>query len=45
LFGYLNTQTGSFSSGLMLIMLSVTAGGLLVLRVPAGRTSAELSRL
>lgn len=34
LFGYLNTRTGSFSSGLVLIMVSSLAGGLLMLRTP-----------
>ena len=37
LFGYLNSRTGSFSSGLMLMLLCSLAGGLLVLRVPASR--------
>jgi nitrate/nitrite transporter NarK len=43
-FGYLNSRTGSFSSGLALMMACAIAGGLLVLRVPAARVSAELSR-
>jgi len=43
-FGYLNSRTGSFSSGLALMMLCAIAGGLLVLRVPASRVSGELSR-
>jgi MFS transporter, ACS family, tartrate transporter len=43
-FGYLNSRTGSFSSGLALMMVCAIAGGLLVLRVPAARVSAELSR-
>jgi MFS transporter, ACS family, tartrate transporter len=45
LFGYLNTRTGSLSSGLMLMMLSAIAGGLLVLRAPGARASTEVSRL
>jgi len=45
LFGYLNSQTGSFSSGLMLMMFLAIAGGLLVLRAPAVRASVgELAR-
>jgi ACS family tartrate transporter-like MFS transporter len=43
LFGYLNSRTGSFSSGLMLMLLCSMAGGLLVLRVPAARVSTEAS--
>jgi MFS transporter, ACS family, tartrate transporter len=43
-FGYLNSRTGSFSSGLALMMVCAIAGGLLVLRVPAARVSTELSR-
>jgi MFS transporter, ACS family, tartrate transporter len=39
-FGYLNSRTGSYSSGLMLMMLCAMASGLLVLRVPAARPSA-----
>ncbi len=34
LFGYLNTRTGSFSYGLAVMMASVLAGGLLMLRTP-----------
>jgi MFS family permease len=34
LFGYLNTQTGSFSYGLALMMVSALAGGLLILCIP-----------
>jgi len=34
LFGYLNTQTGSFSTGLALMMVSALASGLLILRIP-----------
>ena len=41
LFGYLNSRTGSFSSGLMLMMFFAIAGGLLVLRIPAARESVE----
>jgi cyanate permease len=36
LFGYLNTRTGSFSSGLALMMASAIAGGLLTLCAPRG---------
>ena len=43
-FGYLNSRTGSFSYGFALMMVCALAGGLLVLRVPASRVSAELSR-
>jgi nitrate/nitrite transporter NarK len=42
-FGYLNSRTGSFSSGLALMMACGIAGGLLVLRVPAVRVSEECS--
>ncbi len=34
LFGYLGTRTGSFSSGLTLMMLAAFFGGLLTLRIP-----------
>jgi MFS transporter, ACS family, tartrate transporter len=34
LFGYLRTRTGSFSSGLTLMMLAAFFGGLLTLRIP-----------
>ena len=34
LFGYLNTRTGSFSSGLAVMMVAALAGGLLMLRTP-----------
>lgn len=34
LFGYLNTRTGSFSTGLALMMASAIAGGLLILCTP-----------
>jgi MFS transporter, ACS family, tartrate transporter len=44
LFGYLNSRTGSFSSGLMLMMLCAMASGLLVLRAPAARALTEVSR-
>jgi MFS transporter, ACS family, tartrate transporter len=37
LFGYLNSRTGSYSSGLKLMMVCAIAGGLLVLRVPRAR--------
>lgn len=42
LFGYLNTRTGSFSSGLALMMVCALTGGLLILRVPkSARTAAR----
>jgi ACS family tartrate transporter-like MFS transporter len=41
-FGYLNSRTGSFSYGLGLMMVCAIAGGLLVLRVPVARASAEV---
>lgn len=40
LFGYLNTRTGSFSSGLGLMMVSALAGGLLILCTPRSAQSA-----
>jgi MFS transporter, ACS family, tartrate transporter len=41
LFGYLNTRTGSFSSGLAVTMVAALAGGLLMLRTPrSARASA-----
>jgi ACS family tartrate transporter-like MFS transporter len=42
LFGYLNSRTGSYSSGLTLMMVCAITGGLLVLRVP--RVRVGLSR-
>jgi nitrate/nitrite transporter NarK len=42
-FGYLNSRTRSFSYGLGLMMLCAIAGGLLVLRTPEARVSAEPS--
>ncbi|HXM61573.1 MAG TPA: MFS transporter [Terriglobales bacterium] len=39
-FGYLNSRTGSFSCGLVLMMVCAVAGGLLVLRVPTNSNSA-----
>ena len=42
-FGYLNNRTGSFSSGLALMMACGIVGGLLVLRVPASRVPAAIS--
>jgi MFS family permease len=48
IFGYLNSWTGSFSSGLGLMMLCAVASGLLVLRAPAakrkGATNCERGR-
>jgi ACS family tartrate transporter-like MFS transporter len=41
LFGYLNTRTGSFSSGLALMMVSALAGGLLLLCTPRSAHSAR----
>ncbi|HEY6293691.1 MAG TPA: MFS transporter [Terriglobia bacterium] len=38
-FGYLHAQTGSFSFGLVLMMMSAMAGGLVVLCVPGARRS------
>ena len=43
LFGYLNTRTGSFSSGLALMMVSAIAGGLLILCTPRSAQSARRS--
>ena len=47
LFGYLNAQTGSFSTGLFLIALSAAAGGVMILYCdPAhGRSHASRYRL
>jgi sugar phosphate permease len=42
LFGYLNTRTGSFSSGLALMMVAAIAGGLLILCTP--RCAPSISR-
>jgi MFS transporter, ACS family, tartrate transporter len=39
-FGYLNNRTGSFSYGLVLVMVCALAGGVVVLRVPANADSA-----
>jgi ACS family tartrate transporter-like MFS transporter len=39
-FGYLNSRTGSFSYGLVLMMVCAVGGGLLVLRVPTSTNSA-----
>jgi len=41
LFGYLNTRTGSFSSGLAVMMVSALAGGLLMLRTPKNARSPQ----
>jgi D-galactonate transporter len=42
LFGYLNTRTGSFSSGLALMMVAAITGGLLILCTPRNaQTSAS----
>ncbi len=43
LFGYLNSRTGSYSSGLMVMMVCAIAGGLLVLRVPRARIGLSRS--
>jgi ACS family tartrate transporter-like MFS transporter len=43
LFGYLNTRTGSFSSGLTLMLVSALAGGLLILCTPRSAQSARRS--
>jgi ACS family tartrate transporter-like MFS transporter len=42
LFGYLNTRTGSLSSGLTMLMVCALAGGLLILFTP--RTAQKLVR-
>lgn len=42
LFGYLNTRTGSPSSGLGLMMVSAFAGGLLILCAPRNRRTPAL---
>jgi ACS family tartrate transporter-like MFS transporter len=41
LFGYLNTRTGSFSSGLTLMMLTAIAAALLILRIPGSVPAAN----
>jgi sugar phosphate permease len=41
LFGYLNTRTGSFSTGLALMMLSALAAALLILRIPRTAQAAN----
>jgi MFS transporter, ACS family, tartrate transporter len=41
LFGYLNTRTGSFSSGLSLMMLTAIAAALLILRIPRTAPAAN----
>jgi MFS family permease len=43
LFGYLNTRTGSFSSGLALMMISALAGALLILCIPRSAQAATRS--
>jgi ACS family tartrate transporter-like MFS transporter len=43
LFGYLNTRTGSFSSGLALMMVAAIGGGLLILCIPMGAPSVSRS--
>jgi MFS transporter, ACS family, tartrate transporter len=43
LFGYLNTRTGSFSSGLALMMVAALAGGLLILCTPRCAPSVSQS--
>jgi ACS family tartrate transporter-like MFS transporter len=40
-FGYLNTRTGSFSSGLTLMMLSAFAGGVVILRTKGAPVCAD----
>jgi nitrate/nitrite transporter NarK len=41
-FGYLNTRTGSFSTGFTVLMVSALASGILILLTPARqRASAE----
>ncbi len=41
LFGYLNTRTGSFSSGLALMMVSALAAALMILRIPKTAQAAN----
>lgn len=41
LFGYLNTRTGSFSSGLVLMMVSAIAAALMILRIPKTAQAAN----
>jgi nitrate/nitrite transporter NarK len=41
LFGYLNTRTGSFSTGLTLMMVSALAAALLILRIPKTEHAAN----
>ena len=41
MFGYLNTRTGSFSSGLALMMASAIAAALLILRIPKTTPAAN----
>jgi MFS transporter, ACS family, tartrate transporter len=36
-FGYLYSRTGSFSAGLLMMMMAAVIGGLLILRLPAAR--------
>jgi sugar phosphate permease len=43
LFGYLNTRTGSFSTGLALMMVSALGAGLMILRIPR-RTPSGTAR-
>ena len=42
-FGYLYTRTGSFASGLGLMMMGAVAAGLLILRIPVRRKTVESS--
>jgi cyanate permease len=44
LFGYMNTRTGSFSSGLALMMVAALAGGLLILCTPRCAPSVQRPR-
>jgi len=39
LFGYLNTRTGTFSYGLLIMMLCALGGGLLILAIPRARST------
>jgi len=40
-FGYLHSRTGSFSSGLALMVVAALAGGMLILRIPVGRSAGS----
>ena len=44
MFGYLLGRTGSFSEGLVLMMFSALAGGVLIVRAPQSRERASLGQ-